>query len=83
MMPNFSIVVRCGFAGAALRLAAERAATFFFAAFVFEGFVVARFGLERLDALVLFALRLAAFFGAVLRDEVFRLGDRFAMLRIL
>jgi len=70
MMPSEAIVDR-GFAGVALRLAVDRAATFFFAAFVFV-----RFGITRFDALAFFADRFAGFLAAV-----FRPLDFFALLR--
>jgi len=71
-MPTDSIVDR-RFAGVALRLAVDRAATFVFAAFVFV-----RLGITRFDAFAFFAPRLAAF-GAV----VFRLTAFFAITGIL
>ena len=71
-------MVRGGFAGVDLRLAVARAATFFFAALV-----LVRFGIDRFDALAFFALRFAVFLGAAFREAVFRLGDLFAMTRML
>jgi hypothetical protein len=72
MMPTDAIVDR-RFAGVALRLAVDRAATFVFAAFV-----LVRLGITRFDAFAFFAPRLAAF-GAV----VFRLTAFFAITGIL
>jgi len=70
MMPSEAIVDR-GFAGVALRLAVDRAATFFFAALV-----LARFGIARLGAFAFFADRFVVFFAVV-----FRPLDFFALLR--
>jgi hypothetical protein len=62
MMPTFCMV-DFGFAGTALRLAVDRAATFFFAALVLAG--------ARLDALAFFGARLAGFREVVVRFVAF------------